>query len=105
MRVLSGARVDRWRASSGQTPSSVTSAGVETAAACEAKVRVGKGQRFLLPNAVIVNCSADSEQGADARLMQGARDGFAAGRDEPCRGFVARASSRAGRNAVVRPVE
>jgi hypothetical protein len=46
MRVLSGARVDRWRASSGQTPSSVTRTGVETAAACEAKARVGKGQRF-----------------------------------------------------------
>ncbi len=42
MRVLSKARVDRWRASSGQTPSSVTTAFVETTVACEAKARDGK---------------------------------------------------------------
>lgn len=46
MRVLSQDRVDRWRASSGQTPSSVTRAGVETTAACAAKARDGKGRRF-----------------------------------------------------------
>jgi hypothetical protein len=44
--VLSQDRVDRWRASSGRTPSSVTRAGVETTAACEAKARDGKGRRF-----------------------------------------------------------
>ncbi len=37
--------------------------------------------------------------------MQGAGDGFAAGRDESRGAFVARASSRASRKAMIRPVE
>jgi hypothetical protein len=105
MRVLSGARVDRWRTSSGQTPSSVTRAGVDDDGGLRGEGPGWEGAAVSLPNAHIVNRSAGSEQGADVRPMQGAGDGFAEGRAESRCTLVLLAPSRASWNAMVCPVD